>query len=87
MKFNPTTPPRKFSVGHKGDIELVECGRINLAPDELVTFIDETGGEYDIARKDWGYYATPSINFRLRKNGFKNSSIRQCVDGGGQRGR
>ena len=24
-----------------------------------------------------GYYATPSINFRLRKNGFKTALIKQ----------
>jgi hypothetical protein len=30
-----------------------------------VTFTTEGGGEYDVARKSWGFYATPSLNGRL----------------------
>lgn len=42
-----------------------DCGAITLAPDELVTFVTESETEYDIARKSWGYYATPSLGDRL----------------------
>jgi hypothetical protein len=30
-----------------------------------VTFLTEDGGEYDLTRKEWGFYATPSLNGRL----------------------
>lgn len=31
--------------------------------------------EYDICKKNWGYYATPSINGRLKKFGFRTFMI------------
>lgn len=31
----------------------------------------ESGTEYDIVRKNWGYYATPSINGRLMEHGLR----------------
>ena len=76
MKFDPTLPPRKFKVGLDGGIELSECAKLSLEPDELVTFVDDDGSEYDVARKDWGYYATPSINGRLARNGYKTALVR-----------
>ena len=81
MKFDPTVPPRKFKVGLDGGIELSECAKLSLQPDELVTLVDDKGSEYDIARKDWGYYATPSINGRLVRNGYKTALVRNS---GGQ---
>jgi hypothetical protein len=30
-----------------------------------VTLFTEKGGEYDVTRKEWGFYATPSLNGRL----------------------
>jgi hypothetical protein len=38
-----------------------------LSPDEQVTFLTESANEYDLARKSWGFYATPSLNGRLKK--------------------
>ena len=66
MKFEKVEPPRQFAVGEKRRIEMKDCGRISLDPDEQVTFLTEAGAEYDVARKDWGFYATPSLNGRLR---------------------
>ena len=64
MKYDQTDPPRVFSVeGY--DVVLKECAKIQLDPDELVTFISDSGTEYDVTRKSWGYYATPSLNHRL----------------------
>lgn len=71
MKFEPKDPPRKFRVGKGGRIGLSDCGRVELAPDEQVTFVTESGAEYDVARKSWGYYATPSLNGRLLKFGLR----------------
>ncbi len=70
MNLTPTTPPRKFRTGATG-IELTECARIELAPDELVTFVSATGSEHDVVRKSWGYYATGSTNHRLPANGLR----------------
>ena len=36
----------------------------------------ESGAEYDVARKEWGFYATPSANRRLKSYGFKTAIVR-----------
>ena len=46
-------------------------GDISLSNNEQVTFVSKSNGRYDICKKSWGYYATPSINSRLKKEGFK----------------
>jgi hypothetical protein len=65
MKYNFINPPREFPVGTGAKVTIKDCGRIRLEHDEMVTFTTESGAEYDLARKDWGFYATPSLNGRL----------------------
>ena len=57
-------------VGKSG-ITLNDTGSIILESDEQVTFLDEHGSEYDVCKKIWGYYATPSVNGRLKNFGFR----------------
>ena len=66
MEFNKKNPPRKFKVGIKKEITIKDCGTIELQNDEQVTFLTGKSAEYDVARKSWGFYATPSINGRLK---------------------
>lgn len=80
MKFTENNPPRKFTVGKYSPIELADCGKIELAPDELVTFTAEGGAEYDVGRKSWGFYATPSINGRLKSFGLKTALVCNAAD-------
>lgn len=61
---------RIFKVGAKQKITLKDVGSIRLNADENVTFISEDLKEYDVCKKKWGYYATPSINKRLKKFGY-----------------
>ena len=37
----------------------------------MITFKNDQSKEYDVVSKDWGYYATPSINKRLKRNGYR----------------
>ena len=67
MNFIPTEPPRSFGVGIDKKIRIKECARIQLEDNEQVTFETESGLEYDVVRKEWGYYATPSLNGRLKR--------------------
>jgi hypothetical protein len=71
MRFDAKHPPRTFVVGNAGPITMSDCGTVTLEPDEQITFVTETGAEYDIARKDWGFYATPSVNGRLTQFGLR----------------
>ncbi len=75
MKFELRDPPRRFTVGAQGEITLSDCGRLALQPDEQVTFVTAEGAEYDVVRKDWGFYATPSINGRLQHFGWRSALV------------
>ncbi len=73
MKFQPEQPPRTFQVG---GVEMSDCGRLELDPDEQVTLTFPGGKEYDVARKAWGFYATPSLNGRLAGFGWRTALAR-----------
>lgn len=82
MNIEAINPPRTFPVGYH-DLRLAHVATIALEPDELITFTSEPGREYDVVRKDWGYYATPSLAGRLRSFGFRaavmrNKNTRHC---------
>jgi hypothetical protein len=77
MKFTPVDPPRPFEVTGAGvKLTLLDCGRVALAKEEQVTFTTEAGGEYDVTRKSWGFYATPSTNGRLSSFGLRAALVR-----------
>ena len=70
VKLQVTEPPRTFEVGRAEIIHLKDCAHITLAPNEQVTFHTDAG-EYDVVRKSWGFYATPSLNGRLDRFGLR----------------
>jgi hypothetical protein len=76
MKFEPNEPPRMFNVGKNGEFTLSDCGRVSLDKDEQVTFVTASGTELDVVRKSWGYYATPSLNKRLRSFGLRSVIVK-----------
>lgn len=76
MKFEPKDPPRRFPVGNSVKFDMRDCGNLRLDPDEQVTFVTASGAEYDVAAKDWGFYATPSLNGRLEQFGLRGMLIR-----------
>ena len=79
MKLNLTSEPRKFCPKKGSDIEISDYGSILLAPDEMVTFVSQDGAELDFAAKNWGYYPIPSVNGRLKENGYKTAVVRNSV--------
>src|ERR1700730_16440186 len=81
VKFSPKNPPRRFEVGNSVRFAMSDCGALELAPDEQVTLTTADGGEYDVARKDWGFYATPSLNGRLPQFGLRAVLIRNTLTG------
>lgn len=78
MKLSMKDTPRPFAVGKDQSITLHDMGSIQLGPDEQVTFVTEDGREYDLCRKAWGYYATPSLNDRLKRFGFKTALVKNA---------
>src|SRR3982751_562474 len=79
MKITEQNPPRVFRTGRAQPIDLHDCARIHLSPDEQVTFVTESGAEYDVARKAWGFYATPSLNGRLRQFGLRAALVKNFI--------
>ncbi len=60
--------PRIFSV--KG-FQIYDYGKIQLEPQEMVSFQTPSGRECDFTAASWGFYLGPSVNSRLKKEGFK----------------
>ncbi len=81
MKFEAKDPPRAFKVGNSVEFEIKDCGNVYLSSDEQVTFVTPTGAEYDVAAKEWGFYATPSLNGRLEQFGLRGVLIRNRTTG------
>jgi hypothetical protein len=72
LKLDLLDKVRVFSIkGH----QIKDLGKILLDPNELITFKTLSGKNYDFAAKDWGFYATPSINDRLKREGFKTALV------------
>lgn len=76
MNLTRNDPPRAYSCGIRDEVVIHDCGRVALEPDEQVTFTTPSGGEYDLARKSWGFYATPSLNARLPRFGLRAVLVR-----------
>lgn len=74
MRLAEKNPPRVFEPAP--GIAISDCGDVQLAPDEQVTLVTEAGKRMDVAAKDFGFYATPSVNGRLKSEGFKTALVR-----------
>ncbi len=75
MLFKENTPPRLFEVGNAKKFNIKDCGLMKLEDDEQITFITNEGAEYDVAKKNWGFYATPSLNGRLESFNLRSVLI------------
>ena len=80
MKFLFKENPRKFIVGENKNIEIKDLGDIYLDKNEQVTFITQENRRHDFVSKDWGFYATPSINGRLKREGFITALVKNEND-------
>lgn len=68
MRTRLKKSPRVFVVkGHR----IKDYGKIFLKDGEMVSFVTPSGRECDFSAKDWGFYLGPSVNSRLKKEGFK----------------
>ena len=82
MKINNIIPIRKFEVGITS-IKIKHTADIELEDNEMVTFRNKDKLEYDVTKKNWGFYATPSLAGRLKSKGYnallmRNKDTRQC---------
>jgi hypothetical protein len=76
MNFDCKEPPRIYAAGFERKVTIRDCGSLRLDPDEQVTFVTDSGRQYDVTRKEWGFYATPSLNGRLTSFGLRGVLVR-----------
>lgn len=76
MKLDLKDEPRRFQPRKEKNIIISDFGKIHLEPDEMVSFVGSGGQDHDFVRKNWGFYATPSVNGRLKMEGFKTALVR-----------
>ena len=60
---------RKFLANKKTKVILNDVGKIILKRDELLN-IQTLNKKNEICAKRWGFYLTPSLNYRLKKQNF-----------------
>lgn len=72
MRIDIKNIPREFTVKK---FTIKDYGKIYLDNDEMVSFKTKSGKEFDFAAKEWGFYATPSVNSRLKNEGFKTALV------------
>ena len=77
MRVLKRKKPRVFLVSKKNNILLKDVGKIILNNNENLTISADDKKEYEICRKNWGYYIAPSLNVRLRKKGFWTVLVKQ----------
>jgi hypothetical protein len=80
MHFEKKNPPRAYQVGFDNKSTILDCGTMHLLPDEQITFVTESGKEYDVTRKEWGFYATPSLNRRLTSFDLRPVLVKNRLD-------
>lgn len=76
MKIEANSPPRRYECGFEIKRTISDCGKVHLEPNEQITFFTPRGAEFDVARKDFGFYATPSLNGRLKRFGLRAVLVR-----------
>jgi hypothetical protein len=76
MKLMKIDPPREYECGFDVKRTIRDCARVDLNADEQITFLGDSGAEYDVTRKDFGFYATPSTNGRLARFGLRTAIAR-----------
>ena|SRR3990167_4078552 len=72
MRLKIKKQPRAFEF--KG-VKIKDFGKIYLGENEMVSFVTKSGRECDFTAKNWGFYLGPSLNSRLKRQGFKVALI------------
>jgi hypothetical protein len=68
MKATFLDVPREFDAY---GIKIKDYGKLLLETNEMISLTTKDGKEIDITSKEWGYYLAPSLNRRLKLEGFK----------------
>jgi hypothetical protein len=65
---------RRYNIG---SVCITDVASVVLNNDEQITLMEKNYNfQYDICKKSWGYYATPSLNSRLKKNNLSSYIVK-----------
>lgn len=72
MKLELYEKPREYT--QNGNITK-DYGKVVLEDREMISFKTHSGRENDVNAFSWGFYITPSVNARLKDEGFKTAIV------------
>ena len=72
MKPEFKEKPREFEVQ---GVKIKDFGKLTLDKHEMISLVSASGKECDVTAMDWGFYLAPSLNARLRTQGFKTALV------------
>ena len=72
MKADWFDSPRVFTVN---DERIQHVANVRLQPYEMVTFLSPSNRECDFTATPWGFYLGPSLNSRLKNQGFRAALV------------
>ena len=78
MRYFEIEPPRQFEVGET-PVKIRHVANVELDADELISLVSPDNRELDIVAKAWGYYVTPSLQGRLKRNGMRAALMRNVM--------
>ena len=62
-------------LGAAGSGEAATTVRVTLEADEQVTLTTGSGNEYDVCRKSWGFYGSPSFRTRMARYNLRPAFV------------
>ncbi|MFQ5673466.1 MAG: hypothetical protein ACE5G9_10250 [Nitrospinales bacterium] len=72
MKLELYEKPREFK---QKTATTRDYGKIRLEENEMISFKTPSGRENDVTAYSWGLYIAPSVNNRLKNEGFKTALV------------
>lgn len=76
MNIESLDPPRRFRPRADEELLISHVANVTLEPYEQLSFVTDSGTEFDVVRTEWGYVATPSLNRRVRQHGLRAVLVR-----------
>lgn len=76
MKIDLKYPIRTFQPKKDKALTFTDVGEIKMENDNQVSLVSGKHKSHDFAAKNWGFYVTPSINGRLKNEGFKTALVK-----------
>ena len=70
---------RNFKVGENKKIKIIHKADIFLEDNEMVSFFTKNKKQYDITKKNWGFYISQSIHHRVFDEGFKIAIVKNKI--------